>query len=63
MDGICKFGCGVISRNPCRKLRHLENCYNLSEEEKLSCRAVRGDQDASAILDLMRENEELRRGR
>lgn len=59
--GWCRFSCGVISRHPCRKRRHLAGCYNLTEEEKLSRLADEGDADASRILDLMRENEELRR--
>ena len=52
MGDFCKFGCGVISRNPCRKLRHLAGCYNLSDEEKLQARALRGDRDAAEILEL-----------
>lgn len=62
MSDYCKH-CGVISRNPCSHYRgsnRFDGCYNLSREQQLLSLAADGDQNASEMLDLIRENEELR---
>lgn len=58
--------CGVFSRNPCSQYKgsnRFDGCYNLSREQQLLALAGEGDRDASEMLDLMRENEELRKQR
>lgn len=65
MSKYCK-DCGVISRNPCSRYKgsnRFDGCYNLSEEEQLSRLAAEGDQSAAEILELRRENAELRKKR
>lgn len=62
MSEYCKH-CGVVSRNPCSQYagsNKFDGCYNLSREEQLLRLAADGDQNASEMLDLIRENAELR---
>lgn len=63
MSEYCKH-CGVVSRNPCSQYtgsNRFDGCYNLSRERQLQELSVDGDEMASKMLELLRENEELRR--
>jgi hypothetical protein len=62
MSEICDY-CGVCSRNPCSRYtgsNRFDGCYNLSREQQLLALSAEGDTSAQEILELMRENEELR---
>lgn len=65
MSEYCKH-CGVVSRNPCSQYtgtNRFDGCYNLSEEQQLLALSADGDTRAQQILELLRENKELRRRR
>lgn len=65
MSEYCK-DCGVVSRNPCSRYtggNRFDGCYNLSEERQLLILSADGDSNATKMLELMRENAELRRKR
>jgi len=62
MSESCKH-CGVVSRNPCSQYtgsNRFDGCYNLSEEQQLLALSAEGDERATKMLELMRENAELR---
>jgi hypothetical protein len=55
--------CGVCSRNPCSRYtgsNRFDGCYNLSRESQLLALSADGDEMARQMLELLRENEELK---